>query len=105
MTTITFKGFIEDVRNAKCSDAEIIQLSQIFSEALLPFAEISAPKPWYDKARYDNLKEFKSAFKDGIEEFSLIITKTKSDDEFDHFVGEFYCEEKNLKILAKIKID
>jgi hypothetical protein len=105
MTTITFKGFIEDVRNAKCSDSEIIQLSQIFLEALLLFTEISASKPWYDKVCYDNLKEFKSVFKDGVEEFSLIITKTKSDEEFDHFVGEFFYEEKNLKILAKIRLD
>jgi hypothetical protein len=105
MTTITFKGFIEDVRNAKCSDSEIIQLSQIFLEALLLFTEISASKSWYDKVRYDNLKEFKSVFKDGVEEFSLIIAKTKSDEGFDHFVGEFFYEEKNLKILAKIRLD
>lgn len=89
---LTYKGFIEDARNEKCSDAEVVKLSQIFAELLPPFAEVCAKKSWYDNACYE-----------GIDGFSLRIEKTKSDEKFDHYTGNFKSGEKNLKILAKVK--
>lgn len=99
---LTYKGFIEDARNEKCSDVEFVKLSQIFAEVITPFSETCAKKPWYDKAYYENLRAFEGACEAGVDEFSLIIEKTKSDEEFNYFIGKFEYDNKNLKILVRV---
>lgn len=100
---IIFKAFVEDVKNEKCSDLEIVVLSQCFASALVPFAKVAAGKPWYEKAYYDNLVGFEGTENNRIEEFDLTIEKTKSDANCDHFEGIFTCDNKRLRILAKVK--
>jgi len=84
-------GFIEDARNERCSDAEVVKLSQIFAELFPSFLA--------DSAKSENNNKWYCEVVGG---FSLKTTKTKSDQEFNYFTGSFQSEEKNLKIFAKI---
>lgn len=100
---IVFKAFVEDVKNEKCSDLEIVVLSQCFASALIPFAKHWKGKSICEKAYYDNLVGFEETEKDRIEEFDLTIEKTDSDTDFDHFKGTFILDNKRLIILVKVK--
>lgn len=100
---IIFKGLVEDARFSRCTDAEAKNLWTAFAAALLPFAKANTGKPHCEKAYYDNLVGFEGVEESGIEEFELTIEKTESDKEFDHFSGKFKCDNKNLKVLAKIR--
>lgn len=88
----TYIGFIEDARNEKCSDTEVVRLSQIFAELLSSFVADSTKSPqnnkWYCEV---------------IGGFSLTTEKTKSDERFDYFTGNFKSGEKNLKIFVKVE--
>lgn len=91
MKHIIVTGFIEDARNERCSDAEVVRLSQIFAELFPSFVA--------DSAKSENHNKW---YCEVIGGFSLTATKTKSDQEFDYFTGSFVSGEKNLKILTKI---
>ena len=84
-------GFIEDARNERCSDAEVVKLSQIFAELFPSFLA--------DSAKSENNNRW---YCEVVGSFSLTTTKTKSDREFDYFTGSFESGTKNLKIFAKI---
>lgn len=88
----TYIGFIEDARNEKCSDAEVVKLSQIFAELFPSFAK--------DSAKNENHNKW---YCEVIGGFSLTTERTKSDQEFDYFTGSFESGEKNLKIFVKAK--
>ena len=92
MNNIIITGFIEDARNERCSDAEVVRLSQIFAELFPSFLA--------DSAKSENNNKWYCEVNGG---FSLTTTKTKSDQEFDYFTGSFELGEKNLKIFAKVK--
>ena len=100
---VIFKGLVEDTKSNRCTDAEVANLWHAFATALLPFAKVSAGKSHCEKVYYDNLVGFEGAEESGIEEFELTVEKTGSDKEFDHFSGQFVCDGKNLKVLAKIR--
>ena len=91
MNNMIITGFIEDARNERCSDAEVVRLSQIFAELfpsfLADYAKSEHKDKWYCEV---------------IGGFSLTTKKTKSDQEFDYFTGSFESGEKNLKIFAKV---
>jgi len=91
MNNMIITGFIEDARNERCSDAEVVKLSQIFAELFPSFLA--------DSAKSENNNKWYCEVVGG---FSLKTTKTKSDQEFNYFTGSFQSEEKNLKIFAKI---
>lgn len=103
MSKLTFQGIIEDISNKRCSDSQIEKLLEIFTKTLKPFAEISASKPWYDKAYYKDLTEFGGSKEADVEQFSLTIERKKSDERGMHFTGKFECDHKNLKVLAVLK--
>ena len=88
----TYSGFIEDARNEKCSDAEVVSLSQIFAQ-LLPSFVADATKSQENNKWYCEV----------VGGFSLATERTKSDKEFDYFTGSFESGEKNLKIFVKVK--
>ena len=92
MNNMIITGFIEDARNERCSDAEVVKLSQIFAELFPSFLA--------DSAKSENNDKW---YCEVIGDFSLTTTKTKSDQEFDYFTGSFESGEKNLKIFVKIK--
>ena len=92
MKNMIITGFIEDARNAICSDAEVVKLSQIFAELFPSFLA--------DSAKSENNNKW---YCEVIGGFSLTTTKTRSDQEFDYFTGSFESGEKNLKIFVKIK--
>jgi len=85
-------GFVEDARNEKCSDEELVRLSQIFAELFPSFLA--------DSKKSENNNKW---YCEVIGGFSLTTTKRKSDQEFDYFVGSFESKNKNLKIFAKVK--
>ena len=92
MNNMIITGFIEDARNERCSDAEVVKLSQIFAELFPSFLA--------DSAKSENHNKW---YCEVIGGFSLTTTKTRSDQEFDYFTGSFESGEKNLKIFAKVK--
>ena len=92
MNNMIITGFIEDARNARCSDVEVVKLSQIFAELFPSFLA--------DSTKSENNNKW---YCEVIGGFSLTTTKTKSDQEFDYFTGSFESGEKNLKIFVKIK--
>jgi len=92
MNDIILTGFIEDARNEKCSDAEVVRLSQIFAGLFPAFASDSK------KSKENNMWYCKV-----IGGFSLTTRRTKSDKDFDYFTGSFESGEKNLKIFVKVK--
>ncbi len=85
-------GFVEDARNEKCSDEELVKLSQIFAELFPSFLA--------DSKKSENNNKW---YCEVIGGFSLTTTKRKSDQEFDYFVGSFESKNKNLKIFVKAK--
>jgi len=85
-------GFAEDARNEKCSDEELVKLSQIFAELFPSFLA--------DSKKSENNNKW---YCEVIGGFSLTTTKRKSDQEFDYFVGSFESKNKNLKIFVKAK--
>jgi len=85
-------GFVEDARNEKCSDEELVKLSQIFAELFPSFLA--------DSKKSENNNKW---YCEVIGGFSLTTTKRKSDQEFDYFVGNFESKNKNLKIFVKAK--
>lgn len=92
MNDIIFTGFIEDARNEKCSDVEVVRLSQIFAGLLPSFVA--------DAAKSENNNKWYCEVTGG---FSLNTKRIKSDEEFDYFTGSFESGEKNLKIFVKVK--
>lgn len=92
MNDIIFTGFIEDARNEKCSDVEVVRLSQIFAVLLPSFIS--------DSTKSENNNKW---YCEVIGGFSLNTERTKSDKEFDYFTGSFESGEKNLKIFVKVK--
>lgn len=104
MSKLIFQGIIEDISNERCSDSQIEKLLEIFTKTLKPFAEISASKPWCDKAYYRDLSEFEGAKEFDVEQFSLTIERKKSDEKGDHFSGRFEHDHKNLKVLAILEM-
>lgn len=92
MNNMIITGFIEDARNERCSDAEVVKLSQIFAELFPSFLA--------DSKKSENNNKW---YCEVIGGFSLATTKRKSDQEFDYFVGSFESGKKNLKIFVKAK--
>lgn len=83
-------GFIENARNERCSDAEVVKLSQIFAELFPSFLADSA------KSKNNN-----KWYCELIGGFSLTTTKTKSDQEFNYFTGSFESGEKKPENFCK----
>ncbi len=92
MNNMIITGFVEDARNEKCSDEELVRLSQIFAELFPSFLA--------DSKKSENNNKW---YCEVIGGFSLTTTKRKSDQEFDYFVGSFESKNKNLKIFVKAK--
>ena len=92
MNNMIITGFVEVARNEKCSDEELVKLSQIFAELFPSFLA--------DSKKSENNNKW---YCEVIGGFSLTTTKRKSDQEFDYFVGSFESKNKNLKIFVKAK--
>ena len=72
MNNMIITGFVEDARNEKCSDEELVKLSQIFAELFPSFLA--------DSKKSENNNKW---YCEVIGGFSLTTTKRKSDQEFD----------------------
>ena len=90
---LIYKGFIEDVRNEKCSDQEIEKLLDVFEEAVNSMAETPAKKSYYDLGIFDGTKRA------GINLFTLTLEREKAGN-LEKYTGHFECGGKNLKVMA-----
>jgi hypothetical protein len=90
---LIYKGFIEDVRNEKCSDLEIEKLLDIFEEAVKSMAETPAKKSCYD------LEKFEGVDRAGVSAFTLILEREKVKNA-EQYTGYFESDHKNLKVVA-----
>ncbi len=90
---LIYKGFIEDVRNEKCSDLEIEKLLDVFEEAVNSMAATSAKKSFYD------LKDFQETEHSGVNLFTLVLAREQVGN-YEKYTGNFECGKKNLKVVA-----
>ncbi len=93
MNRLIYKGFIEDVRNKKCTDQEIEKLIDVFEEAVNLMAETSDKKSFYD------LKDFRETESAGVNLFTLTLEREPIKN-YEKYTGYFECGKKNLKIVA-----
>ncbi len=93
MNRLIYKGFIEDVRNEKCTDQEIEKLIDVFEEAVNSMATTSAKKSFYD------LKDFKETARAGVNLFTLNLEREPIKN-YEKYTGYFECGKKNLKVVA-----
>ena len=93
MNRLIYKGFIEDVRNEKCTDQEIEKLIDVFEEAVNSRAATSAKKSFYD------LKDFKGTERAGVNLFTLTLEREPIKN-YEKYTGYFECGKKNLKVVA-----
>lgn len=90
---LIYKGFIEDVRNEKCSDLEIEKLLDVFEEAVKSMAETPAKKSCYD------LEKFEGTDRAGVNAFTLTLErkKVKNVEQYNRYFESYH---KNLKVVA-----
>ncbi|MES2677406.1 MAG: hypothetical protein V4612_03725 [Pseudomonadota bacterium] len=93
MNRLIYKGFIEDVRNEKCSDQEIEKLINVFEEAVKSMSSTLAKKSFYD------LKDFKETECAGINLFTLTLEREPIKN-YEKYTGYFEYGKKNLKVVA-----
>jgi len=90
---LIYKGFIEDVRNEKCSDLEIEKLLDVFEEAVKSMAETPAKKSCYD------LEKFEGTDRAVVSAFTLTLEREKVKN-VEQYTGYFESGHKNLKVVA-----
>lgn len=93
MNRLIYKGFIEDIRNEKCSDQEIEKLIEVFEEAVNSMAATSSKKSVYD------LKDFEGTKLANVNLFTLTIEREPVKN-YEKYTGYFKCGKKNLKVVA-----
>ena len=93
MNRLIYKGFIEDIRNEKCTNQEIEKLLDVFEEAVNSMAATSAKKSLHD------LKDFKGTESAGVNFFTLNLEREPIKN-YEKYTGYFECEKKNLKVVA-----
>lgn len=93
MNRLIYKGFIEDVRNEKCTDQEIEKLLDVFEDAVNSMAATSAKKSFYD------LKDFEGTERAGVNLFTLTLEREKVKS-YKKYTGNFVYDKKNLKVIA-----
>jgi hypothetical protein len=93
MNRLIYKGFIEDVRNEKCSDREVEKLLDVFEDAVKSMAETSAKKSFY------NLRDFQGTERAGVNLFTLSLERENVKN-LKQYTGYFECGHKNLKVVA-----
>ncbi len=91
MNRLIYKGFIEDVRNEKCTDQEIEKLLDVFEDAVNSMAATSAKKSFYD------LKDFLGA--ESVNLFTLNLEREKVKN-YEKYTGHFEHGHKNLRVVA-----
>ena len=98
MSKLNYKAFIEDIRNDKCTDAEIENLLDIFEYAVKHTATTLARKAWFE------LKDFSTAKQRGVEGFTLTLERKNIDGQ-EQWYGDFEYGSKNLKVIGSLERD
>lgn len=100
MQRLIYQGFIEDVRNEKCTDQEIEKLIDVFEEAAEKF--LNKEMTQTSEKIFLNMIDFKEAKENGIEnfDFTLEITKIENGKKF---TSKFCDGRKNFKVIANVK--
>ena len=93
MNRLIYKGFIEDVRNEKCTDQEIEKLLDVFEDAVKSMADTPAKKSFYD------LEKFEGTTRAGVNLFILTLEREKVKN-YEKYTGYFEHGHKNLKVVA-----
>lgn len=96
MSKLNYKAFIEDIRNDKCTDAEIENLLDIFEYAVKHTATTLASKAWFE------LKDFSTAKQRGVEGFTLTLERKNIDGQ-EQWYGDFEYGTKNLKVIGSLE--
>jgi len=98
MSKLFYKAMIEDIQNEKCTDAEIVSLLDIFEYTMKKTATTLARKAWFE------LKDFQTARKFKLEDFTLFIEKRVMGDQ-EQWWGTFESPCKNLKVMGTLERD
>lgn len=96
MTALIYKGFIEDISKAKCSDSEIQKLVEVFGKAVSLMAKTSEEKIFF------NMIDFEGAEEAMVENFDFTMTRQKIGNDW-KYTGSFIDGRKNFKIVGILK--
>ena len=96
MSILFYKAMIEDIRNDKCSDAELEALLDAYEYTIKKMAATLARKAWYE------LKDYATSKQHGIDQFTLMIERKKILGQ-EQWHGIFESGSKNLKIIATLE--
>lgn len=96
MSKLFYKAMIEDVQNDKCTDAEIENLLDIYSNTVKRMATTLARKSWFE------LEDFASAKAAGVNRFTLILERRVILGQ-EQWWGTFEYGSKKLKVIATLE--
>jgi len=96
MSKLHYKAMIEDVRNDKCTDAELEALLDAFEYATKHMATTLARRAWFE------LKDFRTAKQRGIDRFTLTLERREVCKQ-EQWWGEFEYGSKRLKVIGTLE--
>lgn len=98
MSKLHYHGFIEDVRNERCTDAEIESLIDVFEYTVKRMATTLARKSWFE------LQDFRTAKERGVDRFTLTLERREVSGQ-EQWYGDFEYGTRKLKVIGSLKRD
>ena len=96
MSKLFYKAMIEDIRNEKCSEAEMSALLDAFAYTVKKTATTLARKSWFE------LKDYATAKQNGIERFTLMLERKNVNGQ-EQWHGTFEYGSKNLTVIGTLE--
>lgn len=95
MNKLCYKAMIEDVKNEKCTDAEMEALLDAFEYTIKRMTSL-ANKAWYD------LKDYVTSKQKGIDQFTLIVERKNVLGQR-QWHGVFEHDNKRLSVIGTLE--
>ncbi len=96
MSKLFYKAMIEDIRNEKCSEAEMSALLDAFAYMVKKMATTLARKSWFE------LKDYATTKRNRIDGFTLMLER-KNVNEQEQWHGSFEYGSKNLTVIGTLE--
>ena len=96
MSKLFYKAMIEDIRNEKCSKAEMSALLDAFAYTVKKMATTLARKSWFE------LKDYATSKRNGIDQFTLMLERKDVNGQ-EQWHGTFEHGNKNLTVIGTLE--
>ena len=96
MSKLFYKAMIEDIRNEKCSEADMSALLDAFAYTVKKMATTLARKSWYA------LEDYTTAKQHGIDRFTLMLERKNVNGQ-EQWHGTFEYGSKNLTVIGTLE--